>query len=221
MLAGFRSESALDGIVSWGGRLPAKTAMRIARLRQLPHWHLEDGFLRSVGLGKDGSIPISIVVDDKALPVDAGRASRLELLVHDAAGGFAHDVGAPIREALVEHKLSKYNNLPHTEPRLDRSTRRRLLLVDQVFGDVSVAKALGTASAFDRMLDDAIGSGAQVIVRTHPDVIAGHRKGYMTERASKLPGVTLMADKVSAAAILAVVDEVWTGNPPVFNGAPR
>lgn len=200
----------LDGILSWGGRLPAKTAMRIARLRQLPHWHLEDGFLRSVGLGKDGSIPISIIVDDKALPVDAARASRLELLIRDAAGGRAHDVGAPIREALVAHRLSKYNNLPHTEPRFDHSTRRRLLLVDQVFGDVSVEKALGTASAFDRMLDDAIGSGAQVIVRTHPDVIAGHRKGYMTERASKLPGVTLMADKVSAAAILAVVDEVWT-----------
>lgn len=200
----------LDGIVSWGGRLPAKTAIRIARLRQLQHWHLEDGFLRSVGLGKDGSIPISIVVDDKALPVDAGRISRLELLIRDAASGFAHDVGKPIREALVAHRLSKYNNLPHSEPRLDRSTRRRLLLVDQVYGDVSVEKALGSASAFDRMLDDALETGAQVVVRTHPDVIAGHRKGYMTERASKLPGVTLMADKVSAAAVLAVVDEVWT-----------
>lgn len=200
----------LDGIVSWGGRLPAKTAMRIARLRKLPHWHLEDGFLRSVGLGKDGSVPISIIVDDKALPVDAGRISRLELLIRDAAGGLTHDVGAPIREALVAHKLSKYNNLPHSEPRLEPSTRHRILLVDQVFGDVSVEKALGSPTSFDRMLDDALASGAQIVVRTHPDVIAGHRKGYMTERASKLPGVTLMADKVSAAAILAVVDEVWT-----------
>nr|WP_093236358.1 capsular biosynthesis protein [Sinorhizobium sp. NFACC03] len=201
---------ALDGIVSWGGRLPAKTAMRIARFRGLPHWHLEDGFLRSVGLGKDGSIPISIVIDDKALPVDAGQASRLELLIAEASRTTRADAGSAIREALVDNKLSKYNNLPHITPRIERTGRRRILLVDQVFGDVSVEKALGSPASFDRMLDDALKSGAQCVVRTHPDVIAGHRKGYLTEQAAKAPGVVLMADKVSAASILDVVDEVWT-----------
>lgn len=201
---------SLDGIVSWGGRLPAIAADRIARLRRLPHWHLEDGFLRSVGLGKEGSVPISIVIDDKALPVDAGRASRLELLIAEAGRTAPPDKGATIREALVSNKLSKYNNLPHCAPRIERTTRRRILLVDQVYGDVSVAKALGSQASFNRMLDDALDSDAQCVVRTHPDVLAGHRKGYMTERATKTPGVILMADKVSAASILDIVDEVWT-----------
>lgn len=58
------------------------------------------------------------------------------------------------------------------------------------------------------MLDDALESGAQCVVRTHPDVIAGHRKGYMTERSAQAPGVILLADKVSAASILDVFDEV-------------
>jgi len=201
---------SLDGIVSWGGRLPARAAIRIASLRGLPHWHLEDGFLRSVGLGKEGSIPLSIVIDDKALPVDAGHASRLELLIAGAGRATPADVGSAIREALVSNKLSKYNNLPHHQPRIERTTRRRILLVDQVYGDVSVAKALGSRASFYRMLDDALDSGAQCVVRTHPDVIAGHRRGYMTERAAKAPGVILMSDKVSAAAILDIVDEVWT-----------
>ncbi len=200
----------LDGIVSWGGRLPAKLAMRIARLRGLPHWHLEDGFLRSVGLGKGGSIPISIIIDDKALPTDALRPSRLELLIAEASHTARSDVGSALREALVRNKLSKYNNLPHSRPAIERTARRRILLVDQVFGDVSVDKALGSTASFHRMLDDAIESGAQCLVRAHPDVIAGYRKGYLTEQAAKAPGVIFMADKVSAAAILDVVDEVWT-----------
>ncbi|MCA1491277.1 capsular biosynthesis protein [Ensifer sp. NBAIM29] len=200
----------IEGIVSWGGRIPAKTAMAIAGARRLPHWHLEDGFLRSVGLGKDGAAPVSIIADDLALPVDGGRASRLELLIAEAAGGGHDATGKQIRERMVRHRLSKYNNLPNRQPRIERGRSRRVLLVDQVVGDVSVERALGSRRSFDRMLDDALASGAQCIVRTHPDVMAGYRKGYMTERAARTCGVILLADKVSVASILDVVDEVWT-----------
>jgi len=200
----------IEGVVSWGGRLPARTAMAIAQARALPHWHLEDGFLRSVGLGKDGTAPVSIIADDMALPVDGGRSSRLERLIAAAAAGTHDDLGRLIRERMVYHRLSKYNNLPHRQPSIERTRRRRILLVDQVLGDVSVERALGSRRSFDRMLDGALASGAQCVVRTHPDVMAGYRKGYMTERAARMPGVILLADKVSAASILDVVDEVWT-----------
>lgn len=200
----------LDGVVSWGGRLPAKMAMTIARTRRLPHWHLEDGFLRSIGLGKDGVRPVSIIVDDLALPTDASRASRLELLISQAAGVDREGAGDRIRDQIVEQKLSKYNNLPNVEPQIPRTSRRRILLIDQVYGDVSVEKALGSPASFYQMLDEAIATGAQCVVRAHPDVIAGHRRGYLTERASAAPGLVFMKDRVSVASILGVVDEVWT-----------
>ena len=60
------------------------------------------------------------------------------------------------------------------------------------------------------MLEDALAGGVQCVVRTHPDVMAGFRKGYLTETAARTPGVTLMDDAVSVASILDVVDEVWT-----------
>jgi capsular polysaccharide export protein len=200
----------IKGIISWGGRLPAKTAIGIARLRGLPHWNLEDGFLRSVGLGKSGSIPLSIIADDLGLPVDAGIASRLELLIGDPTRQRDADCGKTIRERLVEHKLTKYNHLPHKAPKITASTRRRLLLVDQVVGDVSVGRALGNAASFEQMLLDAVASGGQCLVRTHPDVMAGYRKGYLTELAARTPGVVFVDDQVSVASILDVVDEVWT-----------
>lgn len=200
----------IGGIVFWGGRIPARTARTVARLRRLPFWHLEDGFLRSVGLGKEKSLPISIAVDDLGMAVDAFRPSRLERLIAGAAGGTDGGFGRDIREQLVFHKLSKYNNLPHRAVSFERTGRRRILLVDQVFGDVSVPSAGGSPQAFDRMLADAVDSGAQCIVRTHPDVMAGFRKGYLTEKAARLPGVALHAEPVSVASILDAVDEVWT-----------
>ncbi|WEZ85802.1 capsular biosynthesis protein (plasmid) [Rhizobium sp. 32-5/1] len=200
----------IGGIVSWGGRIPAKTAIGIAHLRSLPHWNLEDGFLRSVGLGKAGSIPLSIIADDLGLPVDAGHPSRLERLIEDPVLERNAASGKAIRERLVQHKLSKYNHLPHTPPKLERSTRRRILLVDQVVGDVSVGRALGNAASFEQMLRDAVASGGQCLVRTHPDVMAGYCKGYLTEPAARTPGVIFVDDPVSVASILDVVDEVWT-----------
>ncbi len=68
----------------------------------------------------------------------------------------------------------------------------------------------GSPESFKRMLADAVASGAQCVVRTHPDVMAGFRKGYMTEEAARLPGVILSSEPVSAASLIAVVDEVWT-----------
>lgn len=199
----------IGGIVLWGGRVPAQVARAVARLRGLPFWNLEDGFLRSVGLGKEKALPISISVDDLGMAVNAFSPSRLERLIADAAGPDG-DFGRDIREAIVASRLSKYNNLPHRPVAFERTGKRRILLVDQVFGDVSVPSAGGSLAAFDRMLADAVASGAQCIVRTHPDVMAGFRKGYMTEKAAALPGVLLHAEPVSAASILNAVDEVWT-----------
>ncbi|AYG66617.1 MULTISPECIES: capsular biosynthesis protein [unclassified Rhizobium] len=197
----------IGGIVSWGGRAPAKMADRIARFRRLPHWHLEDGFLRSVGLGKTGAIPLSIVIDDLGLPVDANRPSRLERLIEEA--GQVEDLGRAIREQIVLNKLSKYNHLPHRTPRIERTAKRRILLVDQVVGDVSVGRALGSNASFEKMLADGLASDAQCLIRTHPDVMAGLRKGYLTGSVPK-GDVVMMDDAVSVASILDVVDEVWT-----------
>lgn len=200
----------IRGIVFWGGRSTATLARRIAWFRRLPYWYLEDGYLRSVGLGKENTLPISVIVDDLGMPVDASRASRLERLIAQSASTDVDRLGADVREALVASRLSKYNNLPHREIRLEKSTRRRVLLIDQVVGDVSVPMSGGSAESFAQMLKDAVASGAQCLVRTHPDVMAGFRRGYLTEQASQTPGVILLDEPVSVASILAVADEVWT-----------
>lgn len=155
-------------------------------------------------------MPLSIVADDLGMAIDASRPSRLETLILAADDEASGDLGKAIREAMVGNRLSKYNHLPHRSQTMPMTGRRRLLLVDQVVGDVSVGRALGSPSSFERMLDDALQSGGDCFVRTHPDVMAGYRKGYLTQAVAGRPGVTLLSDHVSVASILDVVDEVWT-----------
>src|SRR4051794_37104251 len=71
----------LDGVIGWGARLQARIARRYAQARGLKYWSLEDGFLRSVGLGKARHLPLSIVVDDLGIHHDPSTASRLEQLI--------------------------------------------------------------------------------------------------------------------------------------------
>src|ERR1700761_4862051 len=71
----------LDGVVGWGGRFQANFARRYANIRRLRYWSLEDGFLRSVGLGKARHQTLSLLVDDLGLHHDPLVESRLERLI--------------------------------------------------------------------------------------------------------------------------------------------
>jgi len=52
-----------NAIAGWGYRLTTIKARKYAIENQLPFISLEDGFLRSVGLGLDGFSPLSLIAD--------------------------------------------------------------------------------------------------------------------------------------------------------------
>ena len=81
------------------------------RLRKsLPLWRMEDGFLRSSGLGSDLLPPLSLVLDKRGIYYDATRPSDLEVLLNHSQLTLAQKMRAEkLRQRLVESKLSKYN----------------------------------------------------------------------------------------------------------------
>src|SRR5262245_62787926 len=71
----------IDAVIGWGERPKARRAQAYALRNGLPFWRAEDGFLRSVGLGRAGDPPLSIVLDDLGIHYDARNESRLELIL--------------------------------------------------------------------------------------------------------------------------------------------
>lgn len=81
-----------------------------AQRKSLPLWRMEDGFLRSSGLGSDLLPPLSLVLDKRGIYYDATRPSDLEVLLNHSQLTLAQQMRAEkLRQRLVESKLSKYN----------------------------------------------------------------------------------------------------------------
>lgn len=224
------SLGALDGVIGWGGRIQASLARRYAAARGVRYWSVEDGFLRSVGLGKARHQPLSIVVDDLGLHHDPRRSNRLEQLIGRQWAASELDHARRIRMRLVEEQLTKYNCRQDGGLKLPRVTKaRRILLVDQVAGDASIA-GFG-AKAFGRMWCDALDQDAEILLRDHPDVLAGFASGVL-RMIARTSGKAVLDGGGAIDEVLQEVDEVWTvssqfgfeallrGKPVVSYGMP-
>jgi len=204
----------------------AKTAAPAGAVR------VEDGFLRSRGLGADLVPPLSLVLDDLGIYYDPARESRLERLIA-ARATLRADEAARARAliaTLARHGLSKYNT-GSAAPALPGG--HRILVPGQVEDDASIRLGAGGIATNLGLLRRARtgNPGGVIVYKPHPDVEAGLRPGAVPPEA--LDG---LADAVVAgadpAALLAEVAEVWTmtsllgfeallrGVPVTTTGAP-
>ena len=171
---------------------------------------IEDGFLRSRGLGAELTPPLSLVADDLGIYYDPTRPSRLEALIATPLPPGSAARAASLREALIGAGLSKYN-LTGTGDLPPRDVRRRILVPGQVEDDASIRLGAGTER---RNLDllarvRTENPHAFVIYKPHPDVEAGLRPGKIA-RADLARLADHVADHADPVALLKQVDEVWT-----------
>lgn len=201
-----------DAVAGWGHKPTARRARAIAAQKGLPYIALEDGFLRSIGLGEAGVPPLSMVVDDLGIYYDARSPSRIETILEEG-GWQTPELLARAEKAMrkiAEYGISKTNSAPSLDRRaLQPAKKRRVLVVDQTRGDESIAGGLADTARFATMLEVARRDepNAEIIVRRHPAVAAGLKKGCIPEDA--LDGVTLLDGEARAADILARIDAVY------------
>jgi capsular polysaccharide export protein len=203
------SEAPADkGLVVWG-------TSRDAELQCIPPdrpvLRLEDGFLRSVGLGAGLVRPLSWVVDPLGIYYDATRPSLLEHLLQT----FPFDPALleradQLRQQIVALGLTKYNvgSAGWTRP----ATPRRLLLVPgQVESDASIrfgSPRLKTNLDLLRAVREAE-PDAFILYKPHPDVVAGLRaRGAAEDQAARF--CDAQVTDTGMAELLPQVDEIHT-----------
>lgn len=198
-------------VLGWGLKPTAAAGRRWAKARGATYVALEDGFLRSVGIGEAGATSLSLIVDDLGIYYDATRPSRLEQLILDS--GSWCDAAMKMRaraliDRIVESGISK-TNMGGTLDRSQLQPRRRILIVDQTLGDASIGYGLASTAAFGEMIRTARleEPDAQLIVKRHPAVAAGRKQGCIAQ--ADLEGVTLIDTDVRPSDLLCAVDAVW------------
>ena len=159
---------------------------------------VEDGFIRSAGLGADCVPPLSIAIDRLGVHFDPERTSELEQMLE--GGTFSSELierARQLRALIVASGLSKYESGPAKGSR-PASGRRLILVPGQVEDDRAVVSGgQGLTSNFELLRRVRADSpDAYIVYKPHPDVEAGHRSGAIPDRQC-----------------LGVADEVVRGEP--------
>ncbi|MDN7142938.1 capsular polysaccharide biosynthesis protein [Pseudomonas sp. JQ170] len=188
-----------DRVMAWGRKPSALMAMDIAGKASKPILTLEDGFLRSVGLGTDDP-PLSLIVDDLGIYYDAGAPSRLEHLIALPLSPRESERALALQQLWQQQRVSKYNDARIEPIDLPEDC---ILLADQTFGDVSLQGA--GPSDFMAMLAAALERYATstVLLKVHPDVVAGRKQGHFDLKAlAGHPRIRVLARNVHPAELL-------------------
>ncbi|SFR53116.1 capsular polysaccharide export protein [Yoonia tamlensis] len=150
----------------WGNRLVSGNTMRV-----------EDGFLRSVGLGAELTQPMSLVIDQTGIYYDATRPSDIETILNTQTLSAEQCARAQkLRRMIVASKMSKYNLVAGhwTRPQISQKV---ILVVGQVESDASLAFGSPEIRTNLGLLKRvrAMHPRAYIVFKPHPDVLAGLR----------------------------------------------
>ena len=191
-------------LILWGMRpVPAGVNPRMTLLR------IEDGFLRSVGLGADLVRPISWIVDQQGIYYDATQPSGLEIILSETQWDRQMlSRAALLRKRVVSAGLTKYNVGPSAW-QCPKTTQRIILVPGQVESDASLA--FGAPDIRNNMaLLQAVRAAqpdAYIVYKPHPDVHARLRaKGKNEDEAANWCNEIIT--NVSMGDLLMLVDEV-------------
>ncbi len=223
-----------DVIVGWGQKANTYRIKQKAKMLGLPYWHLEDGFIGYIGHPANGGKAVSLIADPVGIYYDARQPSRLEQLIATPNDAAMLARAERLVHELVRLGVTKYNcyaerptslssysspslmakdvaGLPAAlAQRLRQDGRPRVLLVDQVAGDLSIPGALASEADFIAMVETARRNhpDARLLLRTHPDTRFGKKSGVLARLRPS--DVEIVADHCHPHALLNLVDAVYT-----------
>jgi capsular polysaccharide export protein len=181
--------------------------------------YLEDGFVRSIGLWVDVDEPtLSLIIDTDAIYYDSTKSSLLEKLLNSNKKFSAKNKASArlLINRIVQTKISKYNYAPIMDLELDKIKKKKILLIDQKAGDMSIKYGSASSESFDAMLNFAVSQGddVEIYIKQHPCAISGgedeahytHKKlGEIAQRSN----VHLIAFDINPYSLIESMDEVY------------
>ena len=187
-------------VLAWGASDAPDGALRV-----------EDGFLRSRGLGAELVAPLSLSIDQSGPYFDPSKKTELDNLIANSGSLPLAEIERANRlmQRVTKERLTKYNLDDVSIPKEDG--RRAILVVGQVEDDQSVLKGAGEVATNLELLRRARAQNpeARILWKPHPDVEAGLRKGRV--EPDDLEGLAdFELSNTGTLAAIDVADELWT-----------
>ena len=227
------ARQAGGGVAIWPSRV-SPALIGAAQRQGVPLVRVEDGFVRSVGLGSGLVPPSSVVVDRLGIHFDPSAPSDLERIL--TATDFTPRLlarAAALRATIVAAGISKYAAGAAAAAPPRQAGRKLVLVPGQVEDDMSVLAGGGGLTSNLELLRRAraLEPDAEIWFRPHPDVDAGHRKGTVADadalavadRIVREPDMATLLDTVDAVHVLTSLtgfEALMRGREVTCHGTP-
>lgn len=185
---------------------------QFVKQHNIPLLRMEDGFIRSVGLGANLVAPLSLVVDDLGIYFNAENTSRLEQILLEADNFSEQDLSdaKALQQRLVSAHIGKYN-VGIGQVHFDAQGKKTILVPGQVEDDASIKSGSPQIKKNLDLLKKVreLNPDAYIIYKPHPDVVSGNRIGNIpSEEAVKF--ADLIVENANILDCILQVDEVHT-----------
>lgn len=209
----------VDVFCTWG--VTDNVTHNLARTKALelgrPLLSLEYGFVSSFDIALKGEPQLSLLLSRSGMHYDATQPSDIETRLQSAEFELSDTQrgrAADCIRRIVDNRVTKYNHAPELDirERLSLSDRPKVLLVDQRYGDQSIARGLASMETFEEMLAIARAlDGYDILAKVHPDAISGGMESYLGKLLARdVPqNLTFIDFEVSPFSLFDVVDKVF------------
>lgn len=177
---------------------------------------LEDGFIRSVGLGVEGAKLLSVVEDDFGIYYDATQPSQLEHIL--ATSKFSTKIICEARwciDFIISNHICKYNNAPDITTaqvqKYELQNNSKILIIAQTHGDASLEYGLANQFSTLDMINAAINENpnSNILLKIHPDVLSGKKKSDID--IANLPSqIKIISENINPISLLKHITKVYT-----------
>lgn len=202
----------------WGYK-EQKSITRFAEKNYIPVWRMEDGFIRSIGLGANHTLPLSLAIDRSGhLYFDPRGESDLEQsILNEKLLSTQIEEAKVCIEKIKKNGISKYNTKSDLEGKeyydsyaKKKAKQKRILVIGQVEDDASILLG-GCGYDNGKLVAEARfkNPDAQIFFKVHPDVLAGKR--LIKTPLSEIQNIAhIIETPMSISKSLESIDEVYT-----------
>lgn len=201
--------------IFWG-KSESKELVKYALDNNISIYRLEDGFVRSKGLGSLHNLPYSICLDKTGIYFDSTTNSDLENILNTY--NFNEDKelikrSKKIIEMLLDYGLSKYNHVNHKDINdiYGPKKSKRILVIGQVEDDASIIWGSNKPWTNNELVKIARSENpdAEIFYKPHPDVLAGKR--FMKSNPKDVKDLaTIVVEPLSLNDAFKTIDHVYT-----------
>ena len=202
-------------LIAWTSRL-TPGQKEACKAVGVPLIFMEDGFIRSVGLGAALNPAASLVFDTRGIYYDASAPSDLEWMLEHCHVSKQEEVrGAALKALILERRVSKYNLGDQSKQNYFPTQKHKILVPGQVADDAAILKSRSDSLDWSggknpnlALLEwvRARNPGAYILYKPHPDIAKGLRKGGLASSDV----ARLADDEIIDADITTLLDQCDT-----------